>query len=67
MHEIGELLFKNAYAGNSGQTEKLILKFNQAFEDVNRQLHLLEAALIAKEPCKKWQRSEEIRNIVKTG
>lgn len=64
MHEIGELLFKNAYAGNSAQTEKLILKFNQAFEDVNRQLHLLEAALIAEEPCKKWQ---ETGNIAKTG
>ena len=67
MHEIGALLFKDAYAGNNGRTENLILKFNQAFEDVNRQLHLLEAALIAEEPCKKWQGSEEIRNIVKAG
>ena len=51
MHKIGQTLF----TGNGGDTGALILKLNEAFEQVNHALHLLEAELIAEEPCKKWQ------------
>jgi len=50
MHELGERLFMT----ERDDTNQLILEFNQAFEQVNQSLHLLEAELIAEEPCRIW-------------
>ncbi len=45
MHEIGEKLFASKFENSHEQ----ILAFNEAFERVNKCLHLLEAELIAEE------------------
>jgi len=47
MHSIGKKLL----SGNSYDRSMLIMQFNEAFEEVNRALHALEAELIAEEPC----------------
>lgn len=65
MHEIGERLLKEADKGDRERTGKAILEFNGIFEEVNRYLHFLEAALIAEEPCKKWHVSQERQRIAK--
>lgn len=48
MHEIGEGLFKSKFENPNA----MILAFNEAFETVNRRLHVLEAELMAEESAK---------------
>ena len=56
MHEIGKALF----AKESSDTAALILEFNTAFEQLDEAFHILEAELMAEEPCKIWQNPQEV-------
>jgi len=53
MHYIGQKLF----TGHRDDTNKLVLELNAAFENVNQELHALEAELIAEESCQIWPAS----------
>ena len=48
MHEIGAGLFHSKFEN----PDEMILAFNEAFEEVNKYLHLLEVEVMAEESAK---------------